>query len=125
MTSRSEQSRRATGASPSCPGWRLSSAGVAVNLAITYLILLASLRFVGVSAADLRRARRSPTTRTPPALESPGRESLLWRSVPPRRGRSRWSGPVDSMPLHPVLARPSVSPHATAPRVLPEPAHTL
>jgi uncharacterized membrane protein YbhN (UPF0104 family) len=34
-------------------GWRLGSAGVAANLLITYLILLASLRFVGVSSGQL------------------------------------------------------------------------
>ncbi len=34
-------------------GWRLGSAGVAANLAITYLILLACLRFVGVSSGQL------------------------------------------------------------------------
>ena len=34
-------------------GWALGTLGVAANLALTYLILLAALRFVGVSAADL------------------------------------------------------------------------
>ena len=34
-------------------GWRLGSAGVAANLFVTYLILLASLRFVGVSSGQL------------------------------------------------------------------------
>jgi uncharacterized membrane protein YbhN (UPF0104 family) len=34
-------------------GWALGSIGVAVNLFLTYLILLASLRFVGVSSAEL------------------------------------------------------------------------
>ena len=34
-------------------GWRLGSAGVAANLFVTYLILLASLRFVGVSSSQL------------------------------------------------------------------------
>ena len=32
-------------------GWALGSIGVAANLFLTYLILLASLRFVGVSSA--------------------------------------------------------------------------
>jgi hypothetical protein len=34
-------------------GWALGSIGVAANLFLTYLILLASLRFVGVSANEL------------------------------------------------------------------------
>ena len=34
-------------------GWRLGSAGVAANLFLTYLILLAALRFVGVSSGQL------------------------------------------------------------------------
>ncbi len=34
-------------------GWALGSIGVAANLFVTYLILLASLRFVGVSSAEL------------------------------------------------------------------------
>ncbi len=34
-------------------GWALGSIGVAANLLLTYLILLAALRFVGVSAAEL------------------------------------------------------------------------
>ena len=34
-------------------GWQLGSIGVAANLLLTYLILLASLRFVGVSSAEL------------------------------------------------------------------------
>jgi uncharacterized membrane protein YbhN (UPF0104 family) len=34
-------------------GWALGSIGVAANLFLTYLILLAALRFVGVSAAEL------------------------------------------------------------------------
>jgi uncharacterized membrane protein YbhN (UPF0104 family) len=34
-------------------GWALGSIGVAVNLFLTYLILLASLRFVGVSSGEL------------------------------------------------------------------------
>jgi uncharacterized membrane protein YbhN (UPF0104 family) len=34
-------------------GWALGSVGVAANLFLTYLILLAALRFVGVSASDL------------------------------------------------------------------------
>ena len=34
-------------------GWRLDSLGVAANLFVTYLILLASLRFVGVSSGQL------------------------------------------------------------------------
>jgi uncharacterized membrane protein YbhN (UPF0104 family) len=34
-------------------GWRLGSIGVALNLALTYLILLASLRFVDVTAESL------------------------------------------------------------------------
>jgi uncharacterized membrane protein YbhN (UPF0104 family) len=34
-------------------GWALGSIGVAANLFLTYLILLASLRFVGVSSAEL------------------------------------------------------------------------
>ena len=34
-------------------GWALGSIGVAANLFLTYLILLASLRFVGVSGAEL------------------------------------------------------------------------
>jgi uncharacterized membrane protein YbhN (UPF0104 family) len=34
-------------------GWELGSIGVAANLFLTYLILLASLRFVGVSSAEL------------------------------------------------------------------------
>ena len=35
-------------------GWALGSIGVAANLFLTYLILLASLRFVGVSGAEVR-----------------------------------------------------------------------
>lgn len=34
-------------------GWLLGSVGVALNLALTFLILLAALRFVGVSQAEL------------------------------------------------------------------------
>ena len=34
-------------------GWALGSIGVATNLVVTYLILLAALRFVGVSSAEL------------------------------------------------------------------------
>jgi uncharacterized membrane protein YbhN (UPF0104 family) len=34
-------------------GWALGSVGVAANLLLTYLILLASVRFVGVSSAEL------------------------------------------------------------------------
>ena len=34
-------------------GWSLGSMGVTINLFITYLILLAALRFVGVSASEL------------------------------------------------------------------------
>ena len=34
-------------------GWQLGSIGVTANLLLTYLILLASLRFVGVSSAEL------------------------------------------------------------------------
>ena len=34
-------------------GWALGSIGVAANLFLTYLILLAALRFVGVSSAEL------------------------------------------------------------------------
>ncbi len=34
-------------------GWALGSIGVAANLCLTYLILLAALRFVGVSGAEL------------------------------------------------------------------------
>ena len=34
-------------------GWALGSIGVAANLFLTYLILLASLRFVGISSAEL------------------------------------------------------------------------
>jgi uncharacterized membrane protein YbhN (UPF0104 family) len=34
-------------------GWALGSIGVAANLLLTYLILLASLRFVGVSSTEL------------------------------------------------------------------------
>ncbi len=34
-------------------GWRLGSAGVAANLLVTYLILLAALRFLGVSSSQL------------------------------------------------------------------------
>jgi uncharacterized membrane protein YbhN (UPF0104 family) len=34
-------------------GWALASIGVAANLFVTYLILLAALRFVGVSASEL------------------------------------------------------------------------
>jgi uncharacterized membrane protein YbhN (UPF0104 family) len=34
-------------------GWALGSIGVAVNLVMTYVILLAALRFVGVSASEL------------------------------------------------------------------------
>jgi uncharacterized membrane protein YbhN (UPF0104 family) len=34
-------------------GWALGSVGVAANLFLTYLILIASLRFVGVSSAEL------------------------------------------------------------------------
>ena len=37
-------------------GWALGSIGVAANLFLTYLILLASLRFVGVSSAELSAA---------------------------------------------------------------------
>jgi len=37
-------------------GWALGSIGVAANLFLTYLILLASLRFVGVSSAELPAA---------------------------------------------------------------------
>jgi uncharacterized membrane protein YbhN (UPF0104 family) len=37
-------------------GWALGSLGVAANLVITYLILLAALRFVGVSAPELSAA---------------------------------------------------------------------
>jgi uncharacterized membrane protein YbhN (UPF0104 family) len=37
-------------------GWALGSIGVAANLFLTYLILLASLRFVGVSSAELTAA---------------------------------------------------------------------
>jgi uncharacterized membrane protein YbhN (UPF0104 family) len=37
-------------------GWGLGSVGVAVNLFLTYLILLAALRFVGVSAIELSSA---------------------------------------------------------------------
>jgi uncharacterized membrane protein YbhN (UPF0104 family) len=37
-------------------GWALGSVGVAANLFLTYLILLAALRFVGVSAAELSAA---------------------------------------------------------------------
>ena len=37
-------------------GWALGSVGVAANLLVTYLILLASLRFVGVSSAELSAA---------------------------------------------------------------------
>ena len=37
-------------------GWALGSVGVAANLFLTYLILLASLRFVGVSSAELSAA---------------------------------------------------------------------
>lgn len=38
-------------------GWRLGSVGVAVNLGLTYLILVAALRFVGVSQAELTSAQ--------------------------------------------------------------------
>ena len=34
-------------------GWALGSIGVAANLVVTYLILLAALRFVGVSRSEL------------------------------------------------------------------------
>ena len=34
-------------------GWTLGSIGVAANLVLTYLILLAALRFVGVSSSEL------------------------------------------------------------------------
>jgi uncharacterized membrane protein YbhN (UPF0104 family) len=34
-------------------GWALGSVGVAANLAVTFLILLAALRFVGVSGTEL------------------------------------------------------------------------
>ena len=34
-------------------GWKLGTIGVAANLLLTYLILLASLRFVGVTSAEL------------------------------------------------------------------------
>ena len=34
-------------------GWALGSIGVAANLLLTYLILLAALRFVGVSRSEL------------------------------------------------------------------------
>jgi uncharacterized membrane protein YbhN (UPF0104 family) len=37
-------------------GWALGSIGVAANLVLTYLILLASLRFVGISAPELSAA---------------------------------------------------------------------
>jgi uncharacterized membrane protein YbhN (UPF0104 family) len=37
-------------------GWALGSLAVAANLFLTYLILLASLRFVGVSSAELSAA---------------------------------------------------------------------
>jgi putative heme transporter len=37
-------------------GWALGSVGVAVNLFMTYVILLAALRFVGVSASELSAA---------------------------------------------------------------------
>ena len=37
-------------------GWALGSIGVAANLVLTYLILLAALRFVGVSSAELSAA---------------------------------------------------------------------
>ena len=37
-------------------GWKLGSAGVAANLFVTYVILLASLRFVGVSSVQLSGA---------------------------------------------------------------------
>jgi uncharacterized membrane protein YbhN (UPF0104 family) len=37
-------------------GWALGSIGVAANLFLTYLILLAALRFVGVSSAELPAA---------------------------------------------------------------------
>ena len=37
-------------------GWALGSVGVAANLFLTYLILLAALRFVGVSSAELSAA---------------------------------------------------------------------
>jgi uncharacterized membrane protein YbhN (UPF0104 family) len=37
-------------------GWALGSIGVAANLLLTYLILLAALRFVGVSATELPAA---------------------------------------------------------------------
>jgi uncharacterized membrane protein YbhN (UPF0104 family) len=37
-------------------GWALGSVGVAVNLFVTYVILLAALRFVGVSASELSAA---------------------------------------------------------------------
>ena len=37
-------------------GWARGSIGVAANLFVTYLILLASLRFVGVSSAELSAA---------------------------------------------------------------------
>jgi uncharacterized membrane protein YbhN (UPF0104 family) len=37
-------------------GWALGSIGVAANLFLTYLILLAALRFVGVTAAELSAA---------------------------------------------------------------------
>ena len=38
-------------------GWARGSIGVAANLFVTYLILLASLRFVGVSSAELSAAQ--------------------------------------------------------------------
>ena len=37
-------------------GWVLGSLGVAANLFLTYLVLLAALRFVGVSASELSAA---------------------------------------------------------------------
>ena len=37
-------------------GWGLGSIGVAANLAVTYVILLAALRFVGVSGSELSAA---------------------------------------------------------------------
>jgi uncharacterized membrane protein YbhN (UPF0104 family) len=59
-------------------GWALGSIGVAANLVLTYLILLAALRFVGVTAAEL------------PAAEGRLRDRLLGgRGLSDHRQRSR------------------------------------
>ena len=60
---RSDRGRSRKGGATPCQalavlreGWALGSIGVAANLFLTYLILLAALRFVGVSSAELSAA---------------------------------------------------------------------